>query len=209
MTVTTPHDRPMPLPPLRPEPGRLLLDAAERGARRLGLPSGLPATAWRRRHAVTLATGSAVLPALVLLGSAAGRTLPAVLVALGGPAALLLAASLPALSTRLRSALTTAALVAGCCTAVCLSPATTEAHFAFFLTALLPGHYRDWAVYPVAVAVALLWPDLAGSPQAAGHVASVPGTAVLHAAFVVAGAAVVLVGGALADASTRSPAETA
>ena len=208
MTVTTPHDRPLPLPPLRPEP-RLLVDAAVRGAHRLGLPSGLPATAWRRRHAVALAAGSAVLPVLALLAGAAGRPLPAVLVAVLGPAALLLAGSLRVLPLRVRSALTAAALVAGCCTAVCLSPATTEAHFAFFLTAALLGHYRDWAVYPVAVAVALLWPDLAGSGQAVGHLASVPGTAGLHAALVVAGAAVVLVGWALADASTRSPAGTA
>lgn len=207
MTVTTPHDR----PPLRPEPARLLVAAAARGAHRLGLPTGLPAssTAWRRRHVVALAAAGAGLAALALLGGAAGRSFPAVLVALAGPAALLLAGCLRVVPARVRCALTAAALVAVCCTAVCLSPATTEAHFAFFLTAVLLGHYRDWVVYPVAVAVALLWPDLAGGAAAVGHVAIVPGAAVLHAAFVVAGAAVVLVGWALADASTRSPAESA
>ena len=106
MTVTTPHDRPMSSPPLLP----VLLGSAVRGVRRLGLPSGFPAgsPAWRRRHAVALAVGTAGVPALALLGAAAGRTLPAVLVALLGPAALLAAAGVRVLPPRARSALTAA-----------------------------------------------------------------------------------------------------
>ena len=163
MTVTIPHDRPLPLPagPPGARP-RVLVDAAVRGGRRLGLPSGLPTGPALRRHAVVLAAGVAGVPALALLGAAAGRTLPAVLVALLGPVALLAAAAARVLPARVRSALTAAAVVAGSCTAVGLSPATTEAHFAPFLAAVLLGLYRDWSVYPVAVAVALLWPDLAG-----------------------------------------------
>ena len=72
----------------------------------------------------------------------------------------------------MRSALTTAALVAGGCTAVCLSPATTEAHVAFFLTAVLLGCYRDWSVYPVAVAGAVV---LSAGPSLMRARAALPG----------------------------------
>ena len=106
----------------------------------------------------------------------------------------------------MRAALAAAGVTAVCCTAVGLSPATTEGHFTFFVAAVLLGGYRDWAAYPVAVAVALLWPDPVTAVGTAVAVASLPGASGLHAVLVVAGAAVALVGWALGDASTRAAA---
>lgn len=197
-------------PPGPVEAARRVPDAALRAGRALGLPSGLAdgSAARRRRHAVVVATGTAALPGLALLATVTGAGLPALPAVLLAPAALLAVAGVPVRAARLRAAAAAAGLVAVCCTAVCLSPATTEAHFSFFLAVLLLGLYRDWAVFPVALGVAVLWPDLVATAglAAAAAPASVTGVVVLHAALVVAAAAVTVVAWALCDATTRRPA---
>ena len=222
MTVTTSHVRPRLAPeaPLvrtapapRPSSGphpvavrpRALLAVA---FHRLGLPGGLPAgTSHRRRHALVVVTGvsglvAAGLAGTGLLGADGGRPLLTVLAALLVPAALLAVAVAGPVPARLRSAAAAAGLMATCCAAVCLAPSVTEAHFAFFVAAVLLGLYRDAAVFPVALAATLLCPDLADAVSPAHAVAAVAGAGLLHAAFVVAGGAVCAVGWALADAST-------
>jgi diguanylate cyclase (GGDEF)-like protein len=117
------------------------------------LPEGrlLPESVWQRRHRaiVRLCLASAAL--LVLFAWVRGSGQPAavaVLIAVGGPAAM---ANVTSLGRKGQAAATTLSLMAASAALVHLWQGVTESHFIFFVMVGVVSLYQDWVPYGVAL----------------------------------------------------------
>ncbi|SFK98518.1 putative bifunctional diguanylate cyclase/phosphodiesterase [Geodermatophilus ruber] len=158
------------------------------------LPEGrrLPDEVWRRRHRVLVWVAAVQGPVLGVLALATGWS---PLVALFVPLAVLYPLAflaLPGAGRGVRSAATSASLLAASVALVHLLDGLTEAHFHFFVVVGLVALYQSWLPFGLALLVVLTHHGLAGTlfPHAVfGHAAGhhSPWTwAVIHGGFVLA-----------------------
>ena len=160
--------------------------------RRVTLPTGrelAPADfAWR--HRVVCALTAAHVPALLLVAWLRSADPVMSLAGLAGVAVLLGAAAAP-LARRLRSAAATLALLLCSALLVHLFGGAVEAHFHYFVAVAVIALYQDWATYALAIGFVGLQHAYVGFPH--GHPGPAWAWGVLHAAFVLAEAAVLMV----------------
>ncbi|MGY1705379.1 putative bifunctional diguanylate cyclase/phosphodiesterase [Geodermatophilus sp. SYSU D00697] len=128
------------------------------------LPEGrrLPDEVWRRRHRVLVWTAATQVVALgvLALGTASPLTAALVAAALAYPLTFL---ALPGAGQGLRSAATTASLLAASVALVHLLDGLTEAHFHFFVVIGLVALYQSWLPFGLALLVVLVHHGIAGT----------------------------------------------
>ncbi|MGY1669182.1 putative bifunctional diguanylate cyclase/phosphodiesterase [Geodermatophilus sp. SYSU D00710] len=134
---------------------------------RLGrhLPEGrlLPDEVWRRRHAVLLRLAAVQALAIGVLALARGWPPLAAMGAAAVAAYPLSFSLLPGAGRTLRSAGTTASLLAAAVLLVHVFDGLTEAHFAFFVLVGLVSLYQDWIPFGLALAVVVLHHGVVGT----------------------------------------------
>jgi len=178
------------LAPLRP---------ARRAPGRWRLPAGreLQAADFAWRHRFVCALVALHVPVLLVMGALAmgshgaaadlrhtALELVPVLVLLG-------VATLAPVSRRLRACAATAALLTCSAVVVHLFEGTTEAHFHYFVAVAVIALYQDWSSYALAVGFVLLQHGTSGA--VAQHAGQRWGWALVHAGFVLAESAVLVV----------------
>ena len=156
------------------------------------LPHGgaLAASDWRWRHAAVCVVLALHLPVL-LVWAAVDHGVEAAWPALL-PALALLVARLPVVGRTVQAISASAGLLCSSALVVSLAHSATEAHFHYFLAVAVVALYQDWAVYALAIGFVLLQHGLMatvpGSPGETGDW----GWALLHAAFILAESAVLV-----------------
>jgi len=145
---------------------------------------------WRWRHhavCVVLALHLPVLAVWALLRHGVGGVWPVLL-----PAVALGVAQVPGAGRAVRSMAASLGLLCTSAVVVWLPDAPTEAHFHYFVTVAVIALYQDWAVYALAIGFVLVQHGLMvafpGTHGGSGHW----GWALLHAAFIVAESAVLV-----------------
>jgi diguanylate cyclase (GGDEF)-like protein len=135
------------------------------GRLRRSLPEGrpLPDEVWRRRHAVLLRVAAVTAPAVGVIALARGWSWPAAVVAAAVVAYPLTFGLLPGAGRGLRSAGTTASLLAASVLLVHVFDGLTEAHFSFFVVVGLVSLYQDWTPFGLALAVVVLHHGVVGA----------------------------------------------
>jgi methyl-accepting chemotaxis protein len=134
------------------------------------IPSGdsIPAASWRRRHRNILLVVLVQVPFLFALGLfdgteslVTGATVPViplstVLVELGIVVGLAVAAGLPWLPRRVRTALATVSLLSTSVVLVHFSGGFIEAHFHFFVGMAIVAVYEDWVPFALGIGYVVL-----------------------------------------------------
>jgi signal transduction histidine kinase len=155
------------------------------------LPRGgaLAETEWRWRHSAVCLVLALHLPVLLVwavLHYGVGGAWPALL-----PVLALAVARLPAARRTVRAIAASLGVLSTSALVVSLSDSATEAHFHYFVAVAVIALYQDWAVYALAIGFVLVQHGfMATMPvsQEAGQW----GWALLHAAFILAESAVLV-----------------
>lgn len=139
--------------------------------------------AWRHRFVCVLV--AVHVPVLVALGLSVGSPLDTLLL-VAGLVLVLLSGAVAPLPRRVRSGAATTALLTCSALLVHVFPTHTEMHFHYFVAVAVVALYQDWAVYALAVSFVFLQHGFMG-------VVNGWAWALVHAAFVLAEAAVLVV----------------
>jgi signal transduction histidine kinase len=145
------------------------------------------------RHRVVCILLALHLPALVLLGVLTGhRPLESLVAVL--PIAVLLAVALAPLGRRQRALAASLGLVLCSAVLVHLFAGTYEMQFHYFVAVAVIALYQDWAVYPLAIGLAVLQSGLAQGLSTPLHQGDSPWLwALVHGAFVLAESSVLVI----------------
>ena len=173
------------------------------------IPSGdtIPEGVWENRHRKILLVHFAHVPFLLGLGLfdgtetlVTGATIPAtplwrVLAQLGVLTALGLFAAYPGFSRRVRTAFSSAGVIAASTSLVFLSGGFIEAHFHFFVAIMVLALYEDWLPFAIGIGTVAVSHSIFGLVNPArvyNHIAAIQRPfvwGIVHAVFVLAGAA--------------------
>ena len=128
------------------------------------LPRGrfMPAEVWLRRHRILTVFLYAHVFALFVFAVARGAPVWHAVADVAILALLAVAASLPGLGRRLRTAATALGLLAACAVLVHLADGETESHFHFFVVLAMITLYQEWMPFLIAIGFVLLHHGLLG-----------------------------------------------